>query len=443
MGGVKVSLSRQPVDSPRLSRRSSTVAGLLFLTLLAGGCQQALTAETQLTGTTGVPTQSPMATDEVFVLPDTDGSPEIAGEIDSLDAQARAIIESWTLRELVSSLFLVHVPGSDYTVHEQFLAEHPVAGFLILGDNLPSSVSGPVLADVRRLATPDLLVAVDQEGGAVQRLRPDALPSASDLGEGDPEFSAEAAVSRSQMVFDAGANLNLGLVADVSPGAEAYIHSRSFGTDTELVTEHVAAAAAATVSGVGMVVKHFPGHGLTEEDTHRTLGVSSLSREEWESIHAPPFLAAIERAVPALMTGHLVVEDVDSLPASLSPEWSFIIRNEWGFRGVIVTDDLSMLEDSGDERFESLQENAVLAVQAGADLLIDSGGLTATEQSERISGAVERIVSAIESGELSLAAVESSAERVLVWRLSLGAVPRPLEDSESGELSSQTGAVGG
>ena len=105
----------------------------------------------------------------------------------------------------------------------------------------------------------------------------------------------------------------------MSPGDEAYIHPRSFGTNPESVTERVLAALRGEVEGVAIAVKHFPGHGMTLEDTHETLGVGSVDFDQWRNDHGAPFQAAIDRAVPMVMTGHLVLPQwMTCLPRCLS-----------------------------------------------------------------------------------------------------------------------------
>jgi len=134
------------------------------------------------------------------------------------------------------------------------------------------------------------------------------------------------------------------------------------------------------------------------------------------------------------MLGHLVMEDVEDQPASLSTQWVQLLRDEWGYQGIIVTDDLSMLEDSGDSRFADPAQNAVSAFAAGVDLVIDSGGLTAGQTLTRLTQMVDEVVAAVERDEISEAQIDQSALRVLRLRESLGGVSRPLEDTESSEL---------
>lgn len=406
-------------------------------TLLLSGCSGALTASPGGDSPLGESLASdPQPTEDAFSFPDLNGVE--AEDLDPVSAvdPAADIVAGWSLEEKVASLFMVHVPGDRTENHQQVFDTLPVGGFLLLGDNISGSIdqSRPFVDSLRTMADSDLLIAVDQEGGAVQRLRPDDFPSASELGAEDVEVTTEVTRDRNRLVFDVGANLNLGVVADLSPGEDAYIHDRSFGSEPNEVSDRVHAALQGSVDGVAVAVKHFPGHGLTAEDTHRTLGVAEESFQQWGDGHAVPFRAAVDQQVSLLMLGHLVMEDIDDQPASLSASWVQLLRDQWGYRGVIVTDDLSMLEDSGDSRFEDPAENAVAAFMAGADMVIDSGGLTLQQTTSRLETMVEAVVAAVEDGEISESQIDQAALRVLRLRESLGGVARPLEDTESGEL---------
>jgi len=419
------------------ARKVLATLGVVFFALVVSGCSAALSSTPDSAQDT--PAEQSVGTPDTlgaFGFPDIDGAPT-----DSLSAMESAnplseVVSQWTLREKVASLFLVHVPGTELATHQRIVEAEPIAGFLLLGNNIPGDVdaSQDLVSSMRTLGEPDLLIAVDQEGGAVSRLQPDEFPSAAQLAEADPRDTTEATRERNTLVFDVGANVNLGVVADISPGEEAFIHERAFGTDVDTVTPRVAAALDGSIPGVAVAVKHFPGHGLTFEDTHETLGVGQTGFEQWRDSHATPFRVAIDQGVPMLMLGHLVLEEVDDQPASLSQRWVELLRDQWGYQGVIVTDDLSMLEDSGDPRFDDPAQNAVFALAAGADLIIDSGGLTANRALDRLSASIDAVVAAVESGEISETAIDEAAVRVLSLRDSLGSVARPVQDAESGEF---------
>ena len=405
---------------------------VVALALVSSACTGALTASPVLPESELQPAaQAP--SEDAFQFPDVAGTPLELTEVDSV-SPAREIVESWSVEEQVASLFMVHVPDATLSFHSGIYSDYPVAGFLLLGDNITGDVaeSRAFVSSLRTLGDPELLIAVDQEGGAVERLSPDEFPPAPELGEGDLDDTLRIAQERNGLVYEVGANVNLGVVADVSPGEDAYIHERSYGTDSSLVRDHVEAALGGSIQGVAVTVKHFPGHGITADDTHETVASTDVSFDEWRDIHGAPFRVATDQQVPLLMFGHLVVESVDTEPASLSSAWVDLVRDEWGYEGVIVTDDLSMLEDSGDDRYSEHTVNTVRALQAGADLIIDSGGLTLGQTEDRLAEAITAVVEAVNDGSLAEERIIESATRLVELRLSLGGVARPLEDAQSG-----------
>ncbi|WP_309472629.1 glycoside hydrolase family 3 N-terminal domain-containing protein, partial [Microbacterium sp. H6] len=125
----------------------------------------------------------------------------------------------------------------------------------------------------------------------------------------------------------------------------------ALGIDSACAAERVAAATTAQEQFVASTLKHFPGHGAAPGDSHRAIPSSTMGREEWRATEAVPFEAGIDAGASLLMYGHLAYTEIDPLPASLSPVWHDIAREELGFTGVAVTDDLGMLLSSGDPAY--------------------------------------------------------------------------------------------
>jgi beta-N-acetylhexosaminidase len=404
----------------------------LCAALVLSGCQSLLVSTPEHSFQAAqVDNSSDSSATLVFPEFDTSVSEIEAGNV--LNDPVSELIGGWSLEQKISSLFISHISGTSVADFET-AASAGLSGFLILRSNVPGEAeeSRPFLASVRELGEPDLLIAIDQEGGAVGRLRPDPFPSPSELGELEPAETTDATSQRNQLVFDSGANVNLGVIADVSPGESAFIHERSFGDTPELVADYVVAALDGSVEGVASAVKHFPGHGLTTADTHEGAATANVSYDTWLNNHALPFQTAIDADVPIVMFGHLIVGEVDSLPASLSPAWVELVREQWAYSGVLVTDDLAMLENSADETYSDFATNARLAVAAGMDLIIDAGGTSLNTSLDRIDRAVAEIADAVESGAISQAQIDQSAYRVVSLRSSLGGVSRPLENTEAG-----------
>jgi beta-N-acetylhexosaminidase len=253
-------------------------------------------------------------------------------------------------------------------------------------------------------ATP-LFVAVDHEGGEVQGAPwVSPQPSAAEVGgRADPEEARGISEGIGGELRRGGVNTNLAPVVDTGFGAP--IGSRSYGDDPALVAPMGAAAVGGfKEAGVVSAAKHFPNHGPALEDSHVARPVVDHDIETVLRSDLAPLRAAVEAGVPMVMMGHLVYPAIDpDNPASLSPAAVRLLREELGFDGVIVTDDLIM---EGARRGGTTVEAALRTVEAGVDLLIISG--PAKEQ----AAAYDAIVAAVESGEIPRERIDASVERI-------------------------------
>ncbi|MFE6304058.1 glycoside hydrolase family 3 protein [Nocardiopsis sp. NPDC057823] len=260
---------------------------------------------------------------------------------------------------------------------------------------------------VQELSQTPLFVGVDQEQGLVVRLPvgtrfPDAMAVGATR---DPELAALRATTTAAELAALGINLNYAPDADVNTDpANPVIGIRSFGSEPDLVSEMALAEADAYAGqGIVPVVKHFPGHGDTDVDSHTGLPVIDLPRDRWEAEHLPPFRAAVEAGVDAVMTAHVLMPQLDpDEPATLSSEIiGGILRDELGYEGVVTTDALNM---EGVRQRHSDGENAVLALEAGVDQLLMPPDPAA---------AVAAIKAAVEEGRLTEERIDESVLRVL------------------------------
>ncbi len=202
----------------------------------------------------------------------------------------------------------------------------------------------------------------------------------------------------------AGVNTDFAPVVDTGFGAA--IGNRSYGEDPELVAR-MGAAAVEGFEGAGVVsaAKHFPNHGPATSDSHTELPVIEHDAAAIRSYDLPPFRAAVRAGVPMVMVGHLVYLTIDSeRPASISADAISMLREELGFGGVVVTDDLAMAGASGGG---PPARAAVEAVEAGADLLI----LSSPPQEQ--ADAYDAVVADVESGEIPSGRIRESVRRVL------------------------------
>jgi beta-N-acetylhexosaminidase len=260
-----------------------------------------------------------------------------------------------------------------------------------------------------------LSLSIDQEGGIVARMLEPATVFPGNMALGatrDPELAAEQWRITGAELRAVGVNTNFAPVADVNTNAQnPVIGVRSFGEDPALVGE-LATIATRELQGerVSATLKHFPGHGDTEVDSHYGLPIVTYDRQTLEDIHLAPFADAITAAPDAIMTAHMIVEAVDpDLPATLSQKvLTGLLREEMGYEGVIVTDSLDM---AGVREFWGDDRVPVLALQAGADVLLNPPAMDV---------AYDAVLEAVRSGELREKRIDESVRRILRMKLDRG-----------------------
>jgi len=346
---------------------------------------------------------------------------EAPAEVDPAEAALVDYIASLDLREKMAGLVVATIPGTDPAAFLSLLESAPVAGFLLTRSNVPGAAetTRSLVAAIQDGRSYPLVIALDQEGSPVATIRADAGPGARTLGRGDPAETRDVFAARNALVHSFGANVNFGVVADVTPGPIAYIHPRSFGSDPNAVAAQVTAALEGRVEGVAQTLKHFPGHGMVNGDSHREIPQTALDRAQWRLTHAVPFQAGIDQGAELLMMAHIRELTTSIDPASLSNDWVDIARDELGFEGVIVTDDLSMLRASGEEAYQDPADSARLALIAGNDLIlvaIDPGRDPLEQTYARI---IDALVDAVASGQVPIGQVDQSLLRVLRLRSGL------------------------
>jgi beta-N-acetylhexosaminidase len=248
-----------------------------------------------------------------------------------------------------------------------------LGGVVLFADNVRDGEQVAGLNGALRAERSDLVIAIDEEGGDVTRLEArsgSSYPGNLALGSVDDlELTRAVAGSIADGLRAAGVTLNLAPVADVNSNPEnPVIGVRSFGSDPELVARHVAASVTGMQErGVAACAKHFPGHGDTALDSHLDLPVVDDRRDELLAGPLMPFRAAVEAGVAAVMTAHVLVPALDSVPATLSEVVvTGLLRDELGFEGAVVSDALEMRAISARAGIEG---GAVRALAAGVDAL--------------------------------------------------------------------------
>ncbi|MGW0801734.1 beta-N-acetylhexosaminidase [Nonomuraea sp. NPDC002799] len=298
------------------------------------------------------------------------------------------------------------------------IAKYHLGGVILFPQNVKSTpqVVGLTNGMQRAAEQVPLLIGTDQENGLVSRMSAlmTDFPGAAEIGATkDPDLSRAVAKATGEELRALGVNLDFAPVADVNVNPRnPVIGRRAFGDDPKRVATMVAAAVKGFEDAkVAATAKHFPGHGDTSVDSHTGLPVIKHTRAQWERIDAPPFKAAIEAGVDAVMSAHLVFPKLDPSgdPATLSkPILTGLLREKLGFQGVISTDALNM---AGVRKKYNDGEIAVRALLAGADLLLMPNDLPKAHQA---------VLAAVKSGRVSKQRLDQSVTRLLTLKQSKG-----------------------
>lgn len=327
----------------------------------------------------------------------------------------RQMISDMSLEQRVGQLFLARC-SADTAVED--VQKYHLGGLVLFGDDFegqtPDSMKQAIAA-YQEAAEKPLLIAVDEEGGDVTRIsrfpafrdrRFCSLRKCYDRGGLEAVLTEEE--EKCRLLSDLGINVNLGPVCDITTDADAFMYSRSLGQDSQTTADMVASIV--NLMGafrVGSVLKHFPGYG-NNTDTHTGIAVDSRSLSELEAQDFIPFTAGIQAGCGAVMVGHIITEAFDpELPASLSPAVHRYLREDLGFSGVIMTDDLVMQAITDQY---GAGEAAVMAVLAGNDLLCS------TEYAVQY----EAVLQAVLDGRIDIDVLNRAVRNVLEWKISLG-----------------------
>lgn len=339
---------------------------------------------------------------------------------DPIDDWVAERMSQLTTEQKAAALLMLHAPGTDPAPLRAYV-DQGVSGLILMGDNMPATP--PELAALTAAVQADpeapALIGIDEEGGEVQRLPWDDTAGAEQLRASPPPASRDAFAARAAALSDVGVSVNFGIVADVTPDPGSFISGRVLGTDPPAAAERVAAAVAGERHVVQSTLKHFPGHGAASGDSHSSVPTAPLTIEEWRAGPALPFAAGIDAGAELVMTGHLAYPAVDPAPASLSPAWHRILRDELGFDGVVVSDDMLMLQHNELPEYADPGENAVRAVAAGCDLLLYVLPADPASFGISVDGLVASITAAVQSGRITEERLDDAVERVLRLRRSI------------------------
>lgn len=277
---------------------------------------------------------------------------------------------------------MLDVEGLTLAQHEQEKINHPSTGAVILfARNYQDPEQITALIDsIRAARQGDILIAVDQEGGRVQRFQNGftRLPPAADYAKA-PELAESAGWLMAAELLAVGVDFSFAPVLDVDCGVSQIIGNRAFSTDADLATQ-LASLFRKGMAAAGMAAtgKHFPGHGGVALDSHLTLPTDERDLDSLRAKDLLPFKQLILEGLEGMMPAHVVFPNIDPAPAGFSPFWiQQVLRRELNFNGVVFSDDLSM---EGAASVGDFPERARRAQQAGCDMLLVCNNPAAAEQ---------------------------------------------------------------
>lgn len=323
-------------------------------------------------------------------------------------------LKTLTLDEKIGQLFLVRHPN-DNAISD--LKKYNFGGFVFFSPDFTKKTKENVINMINNLqanAKVPLLTSVDEEGGIVVRVSSNSLLSPYRFKSSQELYSLggfsaikEDIINKSKLLNSLGLNLNLAPVVDVSTNENDYMYTRSFGKNTELTSQYSKNVIEASKgTGVSYTLKHFPGYG-NNVDTHTGSSIDTRTYENILNNDLPPFKVGIDAGAEAVLVSHNIVNSIDSNnPASLSISIHNLLRNELGFTGIVITDDLYM------DAVSSIDDVAVKAILAGNDLIIS------TDYEKDI----QDVKDAVNDGVISEDIIDRIAFRILSWKYYKGLI---------------------
>jgi beta-N-acetylhexosaminidase len=376
---------------------------LLLVTLVAGSILAATLSNNSEPGT---PIAAP---------PAPGSAPPLAPKAAPVPTTCEGLVLSLTPRERLAQLLVVGVDPAGVRDALDVVRSHQVGGIFV-GGNATALLQNNALAQVQQVSSIPVSVAIDEEGGRVQRIDEldGSVPSARVMARTmSVEQVRELGRTRGKAMSARGVTVDYAPDTDVSDQPDrSVIGDRSFAGDPEVVRQYAMAfASGLEESGVQPVLKHFPGHGRADGDSHKGL-VRTPPLADLRKLDLVPYQRIGEYGQAGVMVGHLQVPDLTGdAPASLSPAAYQLLRKDYAFTGPIITDDLGAMRAISD-RYE-LPDAVLIALQSGADQALWSSG-------DRVAEVLDKLESAVASGKLPESQVRDSAARVLSAKKACG-----------------------
>lgn len=335
--------------------------------------------------------------------------------IETSEGEENKVIEdrlaTMTLEEKVGQLFWARVP-SNHQIED--LQSYHLSGYILFGRDFEGRTTEDLKVltkDYQAAAKIPLLIGSDEEGGTVTRISsiletPFQSPRAL-YQQGGMEAVLSDTKQKAELLKSVGVNAGLFPVADLARNQSAFIYDRTIGQDAQTTASYAQQVVEELKkSKVGSTLKHFPGYG-DNGDSHTAIIQDNRSLDELRQADFLPFQAGIDAGADSVLVSHNILSKIDTVPSSISPKITDLLRKELHFKGVIMTDDFDM---AGIADFVSQDEAAFQVIVAGNDLILGSSYQTQ----------IPYLLKKISSGELTEERIDESVRRILTWKYDLG-----------------------
>ncbi len=320
-------------------------------------------------------------------------------------------IENMTLEQKISQLFMVGLYSEDSNIQlENLIRENKIGGILLLNQNIKGKSVYDVTKHFQDVASsssqPPLLIAVDQEGGTVSRIKEQLsdLTSQSQINMSSQAY--KVAFDRGKELLSKGINVNFAPILEYITNDKSFLYTRVFrGSKEDIISFGANMVRGYQESGIASTVKHFPGHDNESVDSHKNLPVSKIDNKTYPEF-IRTFTDVIKKQKPDLvMTSHVLYPSIDPLyPATLSQKYINDLRQNYGYDGVVITDDLNMGAIS---KKYKLEDSVVRAVNSGNDILLFVAPI------KTVNKAYSVLLNAVRDGEIEESKIDSNVRRVL------------------------------
>lgn len=333
-------------------------------------------------------------------------------EMDYVAQRVEEILSGMTLEEKVGQMFLARMPDSATYYAETY----QLGGYVLFDVDFNGYSQEEVIERIdscQAVSKIPMIMSVDEEGGTVTRVsdyfRDSRFMSPRDVyAEGGWSGIVSDTIEKCELLKDLHLNMNLAPVCDLADDYGDFMYDRSFSGDAQEAANFIGwTISTMNQQGIGSSLKHFPGYG-NNVDTHTGMAIDYREAQEYYDYDLVPFVEGIEMGASSVMVSHNIVTCFDDYyPASLSPEIHRILREDLGFEGVIITDDLVM---GAIQDFCGEVNSAVYAVEAGNDMLI----------STNFESQFESIMAAIDEGRITEERINESVRRILTMKINMG-----------------------